>query len=49
MKAVMRLADFVREARAATNSFLIGSIEVQESDEAGKLFRKRRKAERQQE
>jgi hypothetical protein len=36
-----RFHNLIREARASTNSYLTAVIESQETDEAGRLFRKR--------
>ena len=37
---------FLREVRSATNSYIVGVIETCETDEAGTLFKRRRKRER---
>ncbi len=38
---LQRFRNLTREARASTNSYLAAVIESQETDEAGRLFRKR--------
>jgi hypothetical protein len=44
-----RFSAFAKEARAATNSYLIGAIEKAETDEAGRRFGKRRDRELREE
>jgi hypothetical protein len=44
-KELDRFSALAKEARAATNSYLIGAIERAETDEAGRRFGKRRNRE----
>ena len=46
---VERLCAWLEEARAATASYLTGAIENAETDEAGRLFRVRRRRELKEE
>jgi hypothetical protein len=48
-REIERLAAWLEEARAATASYLTGAIEEAESNEAGRLFRRRRAREQQEE
>ena len=45
-KEISLFAECLREVRSATNSHIVGVIEGYETDEAGTLFKKRRKRER---
>ena len=44
-----RFSELAKEARAATNSYLIGVMEHAETDEAGRRFGKRREREQREE
>jgi hypothetical protein len=46
---VARLTAWLEEARAATASYLTGAIEEAETNEAGRLFRRRRAREQREE
>jgi hypothetical protein len=46
---VERLGDWLEEARAATASYLASAIEDAETNEAGRLFRRRRAREQAEE
>jgi hypothetical protein len=48
-KQVSQFVDLIKETQAATNSFLVGIIEMDETTKAGKLFRRRRKRQRRDE
>jgi hypothetical protein len=41
-KEVVRFSELAKEARAATNSYLVGVVEREETHEAGRRFGKRR-------
>ena len=45
-KEVSRFGDLLREVRSAANSYIVGVIETHETDEAGSLFKRRRKWEK---
>ena len=44
-----RYSDLTKEARAATNSFLLAELELAETKDAGRRFRRRGKREHQEE
>ena len=48
-KELDRFSALAKEARAATNSYLIGAIERAETDEAGRRFGRRRERELREE